>query len=58
MVSAGTVLGEGSAPRMLMMPEPYVAGALANRSVVGGAEAASAAGRAADNATGGNDGAN
>jgi protease-4 len=58
MVSAGTVLGEGSAPRMLMMPESYVADALANRSVVGGAEAASATGPTAGNDTGVADGAN
>jgi hypothetical protein len=58
MVSAGTVLGEGSAPRMLMMPESYVADALANRSVAGGAEAASATGPTAGNATGVANGAN
>jgi len=54
MVSAGTVLGEGSSPRMLMMPESYVADALANRSVVDGVEAeagAAGAGPTAENAT-------
>jgi len=34
MVSAAEVVGEGSAPNLLMMPESYVADALDNRSVM------------------------